>query len=193
MAISSNTTGLRPGVCTSTTRPTAPYEGQMIYETDTDKVLVWNNSAWKQIPTAATAGTVLQVVEGFTTTQTSISSTTAYADTGLTATITPSSTSSKVLVIVNQAGCYKQTDVNASVNLKLFRGASEIAFHGSIGFNNSSAINTVGSASMIVFDSPSTTSATIYKTQYANTTAASGVVVQYASSRSSIILVEIAG
>jgi len=46
MAISSNATGLRSGVCTSTTRPTAPYEGQMIYETDTDKVLVWNGSAW---------------------------------------------------------------------------------------------------------------------------------------------------
>jgi hypothetical protein len=46
MAISSNTTGLRPGVCTSTTRPTAPYEGQTIYETDTDKVLIYNGSAW---------------------------------------------------------------------------------------------------------------------------------------------------
>jgi hypothetical protein len=46
MAISNNSTGLRPGVCTSTTRPTAPYEGQHIYETDTDKVLVWNGSAW---------------------------------------------------------------------------------------------------------------------------------------------------
>lgn len=34
------------GVCTSTTRPASPYEGQMIYETDTDKVLVWNGSAW---------------------------------------------------------------------------------------------------------------------------------------------------
>jgi hypothetical protein len=134
---------------------------------------------------------VLQVVEGFTTTQTGTSSTTAYADTGLTATITPSSTSSKILVIVNQAGCYKQTDINASVNLKLFRAATEIGFHGSIGFNNSSSINTVGSASIIVLDSPATTSATIYKTQYANTVAASGVIVQYASSRSSIILMEI--
>ena len=38
--------GIKPGVCTSTTRPTAPYEGMMIYETDTDKVLVWNGSAW---------------------------------------------------------------------------------------------------------------------------------------------------
>ena len=36
----------RPGVCTSTTRPATPYEGQMIYETDTDKVLVYNGSAW---------------------------------------------------------------------------------------------------------------------------------------------------
>lgn len=34
------------GVCTSSTRPATPFEGQMIYETDTDKVLVWNGSAW---------------------------------------------------------------------------------------------------------------------------------------------------
>lgn len=37
---------LKQGVCTSTTRPAAPFEGQMIYETDTDKVLVYNGSAW---------------------------------------------------------------------------------------------------------------------------------------------------
>jgi hypothetical protein len=48
MAISSalGTGSLTPGVCTSSTRPTAPFEGQMIYETDTDRVLIWNNSAW---------------------------------------------------------------------------------------------------------------------------------------------------
>jgi hypothetical protein len=34
------------GVCTSSTRPASPFEGQMIYETDTDRVLVWNGSAW---------------------------------------------------------------------------------------------------------------------------------------------------
>jgi hypothetical protein len=49
-ADSSTTTGLKwaasPGVCTSTTRPSSPYEGQVIYETDTDRVLVWNASAW---------------------------------------------------------------------------------------------------------------------------------------------------
>jgi hypothetical protein len=41
--------GSRPGVCTSTTRPTAPYEGMMIYETDTNRVLVWDNAAWVMI------------------------------------------------------------------------------------------------------------------------------------------------
>lgn len=34
------------GVCTSSTRPVSPFEGQVIFETDTDRVLVWNNSAW---------------------------------------------------------------------------------------------------------------------------------------------------
>ena len=39
----------KPGVCTSSTRPATPYEGQMIYETDTDKVLVWNGTAWTMV------------------------------------------------------------------------------------------------------------------------------------------------
>jgi hypothetical protein len=46
MAISNNSTGLRPGVCTSTTRPTAPYDGQAIYETDTDRLNIYDGSAW---------------------------------------------------------------------------------------------------------------------------------------------------
>jgi hypothetical protein len=34
------------GVCTSTTRPTAPYLGQFIYETDTNLLKVWLGTAW---------------------------------------------------------------------------------------------------------------------------------------------------
>ena len=49
MPISNLSSGSRPGVCTSTTRPTAPFEGQMIYETDTNRVLVWDNAAWVMI------------------------------------------------------------------------------------------------------------------------------------------------
>ena len=53
MAISNLGTGLRPGVCTSTTRPTTPYEGQHIYETDTDIEYVWNGTAWLVLPPTA--------------------------------------------------------------------------------------------------------------------------------------------
>lgn len=49
MTISNVSSGLRSGVCTSTTRPSSPYEGQMIYETDTNRVLVWDNAAWVMI------------------------------------------------------------------------------------------------------------------------------------------------
>jgi hypothetical protein len=37
---------MSPLPVTSSTRPSAPWEGQTIYETDTDKVLVWNGTAW---------------------------------------------------------------------------------------------------------------------------------------------------
>lgn len=37
---------LKPGICTSTTRPSAPYEGQTIYETDTDRVMFHNGTGW---------------------------------------------------------------------------------------------------------------------------------------------------
>lgn len=36
----------RPGVCTSLTRPVNPFEGQVIYETDSNDTLVWTGSAW---------------------------------------------------------------------------------------------------------------------------------------------------
>lgn len=49
MGISNISSNLRAGICTSTTRPTTPYEGQVIYETDTNRVLVYDNAAWVMI------------------------------------------------------------------------------------------------------------------------------------------------
>ena len=44
--------GVKPGVCTSTTRPTTPYNGQVIYETDTGYLRVWDGSAWDYLSIA---------------------------------------------------------------------------------------------------------------------------------------------
>jgi hypothetical protein len=46
MTISATTQGIKPGVCTSTNRPANPFDGMVIYETDTDKVAVYDSSAW---------------------------------------------------------------------------------------------------------------------------------------------------
>jgi hypothetical protein len=44
---------LKTGVCTSTTRPAVPFEGQTIYETDTDLVKAYNGASWVTIGPAA--------------------------------------------------------------------------------------------------------------------------------------------
>ena len=48
--------GLKPGVCTSTTRPSNPFEGQMIYETDTDLTYIYGGSAWQQVSGGTAVG-----------------------------------------------------------------------------------------------------------------------------------------
>lgn len=37
---------IKPGVVTSSTRPAVPYDGQLVYETDTDRLAQYNGSAW---------------------------------------------------------------------------------------------------------------------------------------------------
>ena len=64
---------IKPGVCTSTTRPTVPYTGQLIFETDTSRLAVWTGSAW-QYETAAAGPPGLVYITGATfTTATSVS------------------------------------------------------------------------------------------------------------------------
>jgi hypothetical protein len=144
---------------------------------------------------AAGGGKVLQVVEG-TTTSYSTNSTTTYADTNLSATITPSATTSKILVIVAQAGCGHDAN-NGGAYYRLVRGSTAIATVGD-GIYGYSSVNVNGrrgySLAITCLDSPSTTSATTYKTQFANDGAGFSIVQDYistAATRSSIILMEI--
>ena len=46
MTISATTQGLRMGVATSTSRPAVPFDGQVISETDTDSLKVYNGTSW---------------------------------------------------------------------------------------------------------------------------------------------------
>ena len=186
--------GLKPGVCTFATRPSNPYEGQMIYETDTDMVAIWNGTAWRYISaTTPTNGTVLQVVTGSTSTQ-AFNQTSTDADTGLSASITPKSTSSKVLVYVHMADCKITNASSTGLRLRLFRGATQIQQFASELGKFASATENFFDSSTVYLDSPATTSATTYKVQLASSNNSNGVVTNAASSGQSIItLMEIAG
>ena len=112
-------------------------------------------------------GSVLQVVQGTLGTQTSSSSSTM-ADSGITASITPKSSSNKILVIAQLNGCGKQTG-NTYIRAKLVRGATDIQVMEALaGYDNSTGANWIGSISSTYLDSPATTSSTTYKIQFAS-------------------------
>jgi hypothetical protein len=141
---------------------------------------------------AAGGGKVLQVVQGTTSTLVT-NGTNVYADTGLTATITPSSASSKVLVIVAQNGVAKRTsNAGNAVVINLLRGATGIClFAAYTGWTGSNLDNAVGSSGVTYLDTPATTSATTYKTQFKNDVNGTNVQVQFSSDVSTITLLEI--
>jgi hypothetical protein len=138
--------------------------------------------------TPAGGGKVLQVVYASYSTATS-NSTSTYADTGLTASITPTLNTSKVLVIVSQNGVNKSA-ANASnrIALRLLRGATSLLTIGDYFLYNGTAVEIIGeSISFSYLDSPATTSATAYKTQFMNPQNVAAAGVQFTSSHNSTI------
>lgn len=137
-------------------------------------------------------GKLLQVVQASTSTGVTITTTTL-TDTGITATITPSSASSKILVLINAAMLMQGTDINNhSIRGVLFRGATNILdntrFFGGVQTDGGGENAFVPVSYM---DSPSTTSATTYKLQFACDMASSTAIAQVASMPSNILLLEI--
>ena len=140
-------------------------------------------------------GKVLQVVNASTETTTSSTSST-YADTGLSASITPSSASNKVLVLINQV--MGKGNADNYINLQLLRGATAIGgagdLAGNAGYTGNANYNYMGTGFSCSFlDSPNTTSSTTYKTQFKRNGAGSSTVsAQTDSGESYITLIEIA-
>ena len=111
-------------------------------------------------------GHVVQVVQGVYDTNGSITSSTL-TNTGISQSITPKSSSSKVLVLINATLGVSGTN-GAEVYMQIVRDSTAIriyeraiVFHG----NDNASYHTGGSYSYCFLDSPSTTSATTYKLQ----------------------------
>ena len=140
----------------------------------------------------AGGGKVLQVVSATTSTGAS-TSTATYLDSNLTASITPSSATSKVLVLFHQNGCSRgATNNTTGFYLRLLRGATEIFVPAQDwAYTNTNLAFIGGTISGAYLDSPSTTSSTTYKTQFKPGTTGLSTSVQESSSASVITLLEI--
>ena len=141
-------------------------------------------------------GAVMQVVQGVKTAFTTTNAT-SYSASGLKATITPSSTSSKVLVQVSLNGVDALGGTSRNASFKLYKDGSFLDWIID-GYGYSSGIR-LGTVAFIKLVSPSTTSATEFEVFFAEQGGSGNTVGfnNYASSNntstSTITLMEIAG
>ncbi len=150
------------------------------------------------ITTGTGMGKVLQVVQGSHTTSVT-NSTTTYADTGLTASITPISASNKILVLVNQSFLLQDSSGgSAGADIRLMRDSTVIVgnqqryqiYIQSTGSSNEAQYNRY---TMNILDEPSTTSSIVYKTQCVAYTGADYIATSPSSFGATIILMEVSG
>jgi hypothetical protein len=137
----------------------------------------------------AGGGKVLQVVSGTYSTQTVIAST-SYSDTGLSLSITPTSATSKVLVLITQNAGASRGVVSIGYNTQLLRGATSLQELDNFDISSSDSHAPI---SFSYLDSPATTSSTTYKTQGKCSTTANSASAFYQISgiMSTIVLLEI--
>lgn len=140
-------------------------EGQFAYIEATNTTQYYDGAAWQSVGNVAR---VAQVLQSYKTDTFSSSSTTFTDITTLSVSITPSATTSKILVTgyVNANGVAGQGDVM----LQIVRGVTAIgnadtAGNRSVGFGFANAGNGLFGVIFMYLDSPSTTSATTYKIQ----------------------------
>lgn len=199
-----------PSVAVQSTAPTG-YEGQLWLDDTDGSMYVYytdpggGSSQW--IGAVSRSGGILQVVST-TKTDTFSTSSTSFTDvTGLSASITPRSTSSKILVLAQVATGHSTTGNNLYItiadasNNNLCNadspGSRTPTFHGEIASNTAS----LNGASVMFLHEPSTTSSFTYKartlvsggTGYVNRVSADADNYAIPRSVSTITLMEVAG
>ena len=168
--------------------------GAVVGTTDTQTLTNKSIVATQLTGTIASArlptGSVLQVVNATYASETSTTSA-SYADTGLTVSITPTSSSSKILVLISQRFFANPSNGNdGGGNVKVLRGATTLITATRVGLSDSTgAMDNYFTTSYL--DSPATTSSITYKTQFAIFGTLGAFITQLSSSPSGITLMEI--
>ena len=150
------------------------------------------------------AGVVIQAVDTSNNTETTVQNTT-FADTGLTLSITPKFATSKILVTCTQQVQAWNTGAYATARWRIMRNVGGGSFsaiyqdastaNGNIFYYDygGSGINCYTPVSYTMIDTPSTTSACIYKTQGCQGGNGGNRAVFNGAAPARIVLMEIAG
>ena len=203
-----------PSVAVQDTAPTG-YEGQLWLDSTDGSMYTYytdpGGTASSWIGAVSRSGGILQVVSTTKTDTFSVSSSTFTDVTGLSASITPRSTSSKIYVVYNTN--MSGNDNGVRIFARLLRNSTPINVGSAAGSRRQASfggyVNTsVGtqkygaeSVSGTFLDSPATTSTVTYKLQIAATSGAVNVnrdgedsdSANYARTPSTITLIEVAG
>lgn len=111
------------------------------------------------------AGTIKQVVSAVMPSSFSTSSG-SWVDTGFSATITPTSATSKILILFNSGGTSRPAVASECVRLQIVRGSSTFVYGASNLFYTTNSLDQSDwNSSFQYLDSPATTSSTTYKIQ----------------------------
>jgi hypothetical protein len=204
----------------------SPSEGMVVYLKDTDAVLSYSGSAWVPAVNTASivdgavtsaklgAGTILQVLQAVRTAQhTETHAQGGETDDlpGLSLSITPRATSSKILVLANVSASMTGGG-GSGVNLRLYRGGTLTTFVGDdtannrvrVAVGNDSATRVGVSLVLNFLDSPNSTSAQTYTLRGVGAGSSTNTFIlnrgslndndsTRSNSASSLILMEVAG
>jgi len=175
----------------SNTGITFPAADTIKFSTGGVERIVINNSGISGTGILTSGGKILQVVHGFTTTFFNTSSSTM-ADIGLSASITPASSSNKVLAFGNIGGIEKSANNNYGGG-ELLRDSTIIIadIDRGIAFTNDTTRQGTNS-SFFILDTPSSTSSLTYKVRFRRAGGDGSISVQTNGSRSAITLMEVA-
>ena len=172
---------LKPGVCTTATRPASPFTGQTIYDTTTATTLVWNGTAW------VGTGKLLQIVNYQTGALATGTTVIPFDDTipqntegteFLTLAITPTSTTTLLQIDITASFSYSITN---TVTLALFQDSTANALAASSEYG-STATGMINSSLTYKMTS-GTTSATTFKLRMGGETAGTLTLNGYSGAR----------
>jgi|TARA_B110000483_G_scaffold231863_1_gene298759 hypothetical protein len=142
--------------------------------------------------TSFSPGKTLQVVSAIRATEISTSST-DYVTTNCTASITPSATSSKVLVMI--AGAGRQNNDGGTAKYTVYRDSTALGSNTANGFSEISVTGGTypkGAYAITFLDSPSSTSAVAYTLYMKNQTGSTGCRACHNNTNTTVTLMEIA-